>query len=137
MPRADVHHETVKRALIKDGWLITRDHLNVRYGGLHVQIDLAAEKGAGIESNLKAAIEVKVFEGKSFVNNFEKAIGQYSLYRFLLRNALIESELFLAITEAVYNKFFRLPAVQEYVSEHRIYLIIFDPTNEEVITWIK
>jgi hypothetical protein len=45
--------------------------------------------------------------------------------------------LFLAITEAVYNKFFSLPAVREYVIEHRIYLLIFDPKKEEVIAWIK
>lgn len=130
MARLDLHHETVKRALIKDGWLITRDQLKVKYGGLRVQIDLAAEKDLTHEPNQKAAIEVKVFDGASFVNNFENAMGQYSVYRFLLKKALIECELFLAITETVYNEFFTLPAVREYVAENQIYLLIFDPAQE-------
>ena len=137
MPRLDAYHDNVKNALVKDGWQVTRDHLSVRYGGLHVQIDLAAEKQSNDDLSRKAVIEVKVFEGTSFVNNFEKAIGQYSLYRFLLKNTLLESELFLAITETIYMKFFSLQAVREYVTEHGIYLLIFDPKTEEVIAWIK
>ncbi|MDX2043524.1 MAG: element excision factor XisH family protein [Acidobacteriota bacterium] len=134
MPQKDIHHDTVKRALLKDGWQVTRDHLSIKYGGLHVQIDLAAEKGGTVQ---KTAIEVKVFEGTSFVSNFEKAVGQYSVYRFLLKKARVERELFLAITEAVYNKFFILPAVREYVTEQEMSLLIFDPQHEEVIAWIK
>ncbi|MEK7830044.1 MAG: element excision factor XisH family protein [Acidobacteriota bacterium] len=137
MPRNDAYHQVVKQALLKDGWQVTRDHLSIKYGGLHVQIDLAAERQLNNLPDQKAAIEVKVFEGISFVNNFEKAVGQYSVYRFLLKKARMDRQLFLAITEAVYNKFFILPAVREYVTEQEIFLLIFDPKHEEVIAWIK
>ncbi|MGH9800329.1 MAG: element excision factor XisH family protein, partial [Blastocatellia bacterium] len=63
--------------------------------------------------------------------------GQYSLYRFMLKKAGIKRELFLAITEKAHQQFFELPAVEEYFSEHQIYLLTFDPKKEEIIKWIK
>ena len=30
MPAKDIHHDTVKNALIKDGWTITHDPLRLR-----------------------------------------------------------------------------------------------------------
>lgn len=137
MARPDAHHEIVKRALSKDGWQVTRDHLSVKYGGLHVQIDLAAEKQLDEARNRKAAIEVKVFEGASFVSDFEKAVGQYSVYRFLLRKARLDRELFLAVTDQVYSKFFGKRAVREYILEHRIRVFTFNIEKEEVVQWIK
>ena len=44
MPTHDIWHETVKKALIKDGWIITDDPLSIQFGGVDVYIDLAAEK---------------------------------------------------------------------------------------------
>jgi hypothetical protein len=32
MPAKDIYHETVKAALIKDGWTITDDPLNLKIG---------------------------------------------------------------------------------------------------------
>ncbi len=40
----DLYHETVKKALIKDGWTITDDPLRLPYGNTDVEIDLGAEK---------------------------------------------------------------------------------------------
>lgn len=138
MPRNDAYHDTVKRALQKDGWLVTRDHLSILYGGLRIAIDLAAEKSVeGEQGQKQIAIEVKVFDAPPFVSNFEKAIGQYSLYRFMLRKGELDRELFLAITEKAHAEFFSLLAVEEYVAEHQIYLLIFNPETEEVIKWIK
>ena len=33
MPRRDLFHETVKRALVADGWVITHDPYLLRFGG--------------------------------------------------------------------------------------------------------
>lgn len=138
MPRLDLYHETVKRALIKDGWSITREQLLIKYQGVHVFIDLAAEKSAiGEKDDSKIAIEIKVFNKSPFVSDFEKAIGQYSFYRFLLKKVKINRELFLAVSEKAFQEFFSLPAIQEYISEHQIYLLVFDPEIEEVRKWIK
>ena len=82
MPRFDKYHETVKTALAKDGWRIVYDPLLLKYKGLRLYIDLAAEK---VLDNETIAVEIKVFGSDSFVNDFENAVGQYRLYKFVLK----------------------------------------------------
>ncbi|MGH9755587.1 MAG: element excision factor XisH family protein [Blastocatellia bacterium] len=134
LPRHDAYHEVVKRALIDDGWTITHDPLVVRYKGLRVYIDLAAEKAS---PNSKIAIEVKVFGGNSTVDDFEKAIGQYNLYRDILRRKKIRRELFLAIGRKAYKKLGRIPALLESAGDQKVHLLIFDEHREEVVEWIR
>lgn len=96
MPQLDAYHDVVKQAIIKDGWTITHDPLVVKYKGLHLFIDLAAEKMLRYEQHEeRIAVEIKVFGGLSFINDFEKAIGQYSLYKEMLRRTKSERELYL------------------------------------------
>jgi hypothetical protein len=140
MPRRDFLHIVVRRALINDGWTITHDPLTIKYKGLRVFIDLAAEKAspdAASGRDARVAIEVKVFGGRSGVNDFEKAVGQYSLYRDLLARTKSTRELFLAVSRGVYEGFFQIPAIQEYIAAHRIQLLIFDSEREEVVEWIR
>ena len=40
----DIFHNKVKIALQKDGWLITHDPYQLRYGMADIYIDLAAEE---------------------------------------------------------------------------------------------
>lgn len=137
MPQYDAYHHTVKRALAKAGWTVTRDHLRIKYNGLHVFIDLAAERLLPDASDKQAvAVEINVFGGSSFLSDFEKAIGQYHLYRFLLAKSRSPRALFLAITEAVHRESFSVPAVQEYLTEQQIHLLIFAPETEETLEWI-
>lgn len=42
MARRDVYHYHVKEALIKDGWTITDDPLNLTSGGVELYADLGA-----------------------------------------------------------------------------------------------
>lgn len=44
MPAQDIFHDSVKNALIKDGWTITDDPLYLDYGGIDMYVDLGAEK---------------------------------------------------------------------------------------------
>ncbi len=74
MPRQDFYHNVVRNALIKDEWVITHDPFIIRLEDVKLYIDLAAERKD------KVAIEVKVFGGTSFLNEFEKAVGQYLIY---------------------------------------------------------
>ncbi len=39
MAAKDIFHDAVKRALEKDGWLITEDPLFLRFGGLDMYIE--------------------------------------------------------------------------------------------------
>jgi len=134
VPRRDAYHQAVKQSLIRDGWTITHDPLVVRYKGLRVYIDLAAEK---VSPDSKIAIEVKVFGGNSTVDDFEKAVGQYSLYRDILRRKKIKRELFLAIGRKAYKKLGRIPALLESAGDQKLHLLIFDERSEEVVEWIR
>jgi len=74
MPARDIYHETVKKALIKDGWTITHDPLILRWGATDVYIDLGAEQLLAAEKEgRKIAVEIKSFLGKSNVDDLEKA----------------------------------------------------------------
>ena len=73
----DVFHNTVKKALEKDGWKITHDPYRLRYGVVDVYIDLAAEDAIAAEKEgRKIAVEVKSFIGGSNVSEFHTALGQ-------------------------------------------------------------
>jgi hypothetical protein len=45
----DIFHNTVKTALQKEGWLITHDPYQLRYGVADIYIDLAAEEAIAAE----------------------------------------------------------------------------------------
>ena len=76
----DAYHETVKRALIKDDWLITHDPFVIRYDDLRVYADLGAEKiFTDVSESNKIVAEIKVLGGVSKIEDFEKALGQYNL----------------------------------------------------------
>jgi len=85
MPAKDIYHETVKNALIKDGWTITHDPLVLRWGTTDVYVDLGAEQLLAAEKRgQKIAVEIKSFVGRSDVDDLEKALGQYLLYHDIL-----------------------------------------------------
>jgi hypothetical protein len=44
MPQYDLYHDTVKNALIKDGWVITDDPFTIEFKGVYLYADLSAEK---------------------------------------------------------------------------------------------
>jgi len=69
-------HETVKEAVIKDGWEITDDPYVISYGDRFLFVDLGASGFIGLQQgNKQIAIEIKQFRGQSQVNDLEQAIG--------------------------------------------------------------
>lgn len=138
MPQTDLYHNAVKNALIKDGWTITHDPLTVRLLDMRLYIDLAAEKLLTDDSeSSKIGVEVKVFESDSFVNEFEKALGQYDLYQMALNKIQKERKLYLAVAASIYEKYFLRPSVQLVVAEKKINLLIFNPETEKILKWIS
>ena len=134
----DAYHETVKRALEKDGWLITHDPFVLKYKDLTVYADLGAEKiFIQNEKESKIVVEIKVFSGKSKTTEFEKAKGQYDIYLFAMRKNEIDRILFLAVSTEIYEGIFLRPSIQEIVAEEKINLLIFDAPNEEIVKWIN
>ena len=62
MPAKDFYHDTVKTALIKDGWVVADKSLTFMVGKRSAMIDIAAEKVLIAERNTqKIAVEVKSF----------------------------------------------------------------------------
>ncbi len=101
-------------------------------------VDLAAEKTIKKEGEArKVAIEIKVFGGLSFLNEFEKAVGQYLIYKQFLGELFPERILFLAVSSDVFEESFALPSIKAVVAKQEIKLLVFNPELEEIIKWIE
>jgi hypothetical protein len=137
MPARDMYHYTVRNALIKDGWTITHDPLQLKWGTKDMYVDLGAEQLLAAErKEQKIAVEVKSFAGSSEMNDLEKAVGQYIVYHDVLSEVEPKRELYLAVHQEVFDELFKEPIGQLLMKNHRIRLIIFELTTEEITQWI-
>lgn len=85
MPAPDTYHNSVKNALVKDGWTITHDPYTLTFGQKSVFVDLGAQRVLAAEKDQeKIAVEIKSFQGASDIRDLELALGQYVFYRSLL-----------------------------------------------------
>ncbi len=138
MPRRDIFHDNVKQALIKDGWTITHDPLEVRFGRLRGYIDLGAEQPLGAEkAGRKIAVEIKGFVGASLLNDLEEALGQFVLYRSLLAQVEPERVVYLAVGEEIFDQIFTDPGGQIVLKEVQLRLIVVRFAAEEIVQWIE
>jgi len=107
MPAKDLFHETVKKALVKDGWVITADPLFIQSEEFDIYIDLGAQKIIAAEKNeQKIAVEIKSFAKPSLLYEFHLALGQFIDYREILTEVESEYTLYLAVPQPVYETFF-------------------------------
>ena len=138
MPAKDIYHDTVKNALIKDGWTITDDPLILSIGKKDLFIDLGAEKLIAAEKdNQKIAVEIKSFIGHSQVNDLENALGQYVLYYEVLLSKQEQRLLYLAIKKSAYQEIFEEPIGQILLTRKIINLVVFDEKKEVILQWIS
>lgn len=138
MPQQDAYHNSVRNALEKDGWVITHDPFTIRLEDVKFYVDLAAEKTIETDGETqKVALEIKVFGGLSFLNEFEKAVGQYLIYKQFLGELFPERILFLAVAEDVFEESFALPSIKAVVARQEIKLLVFNAELEEIIQWIE
>lgn len=134
----DLFHDIVRSALEKDGWLVTDDPLNIRCGGVDVQIDLGAERLlAAQKAGEKIAVEIKSFVSASKISEFHMALGQFINYRTALRVEEPSRTLYLAVPLVTYNDFFYLPFIQTIVNENKLKLIIYNVDTESIEQWIN
>ncbi len=129
MPRKDIYHETVKRALIKDDWTITHDPFSFKFsfklGQKYLFADLGAERLISADKGFRQIIiEVKSFVGRSEVNDLENAVGQYVLYQQALKEAQINRDLYLAVTQPTFNQIFQIPLGGILLKNHIIRLMV-------------
>lgn len=127
MPAKDLYHDTVKRALLKDGWTITHDPLILKYGRKTLYADLGAERLLVAEKGReKIIVEVKSFLGHSDIHDFQEALGQYVMYAEVLRAQGIDAGLYLAVPEATYRGIFSSELGQLLIARTALQLIVFD-----------
>jgi hypothetical protein len=134
----DLFHNTVKIALQKDGWKITHDPYQLRYGVADVYIDLAAEEAIAAEKEgRKIAVEVKSFAGSSTISEFHTALGQFLNYRVALEvSSEPERVLYLAVPTDTYQMFLRFEPAKTVIERYEIRLIIYNPIREAIDQWI-
>lgn len=138
MPAYDVFHDAVKTALIKDNWIITHDPFSLSVGDVDFYIDLGAENLLAAErGDKRIAVEIKSFLSNSLVSEFHTALGQFLNYKLALLEAQQIRELYLAITDDVYQVFFSKPFIQSALSYHQIKILVFNPELQEIVLWIK
>ena len=134
----DKHHEAVRFALEKEGWLVTDDPLSFSIGDAAFRIDLGAENCLGAERGTeRIAVEIKTFLQPSPMHAFHEATGQYDNYLIALQMSDPTRMLFLAIPERIYQSFFQREFVKKVVEIKKIRLIIYEPTEELIISWIN
>jgi hypothetical protein len=133
----DIYHDTVKRALQKDGWTITHDPFPLKIGKKRLSVDLGAERLISAENKTrKIVVEVKSFVGQSDVKDLEQALGQYVLYRQILDEMGVERILYLAVSQVVFNAVFTIELGQILLKNQVIKLIVFDDESEAIVEWI-
>ena len=137
MSAKDIYHDTVKRALQKDGWTITHDPFPLQIGRKRLSADLGAERLINAEKGTeKIVVEVKSFVGRSDVKDLEQALGQYILYRQVLNEMQINRNLYLAISEEIFNSVFTIELGQILLKNNLVKLLVFDKKSEAILQWI-
>ena len=81
-------------------------------------------------------VEVKSFLSPSPIHDLKSALGQYELYRDL-EVTEPDRELFLAISDSVYENFFQRDAIQLIVKRFALALMAVNLETEEIVTWTR
>ena len=139
MARRDMYHYHVKDALIKDGWTITDDPLDLTTGGVELFADLGAARLLAAErGDEKIVVEIKSFnEDQSLVSEFHKAHGQYDTYFYALEDKYPDRIVYLAIPLHIWETFFQRPLVKKIVHAKSIKIIAVNILNRTIALWIK
>ncbi len=137
MPRLDIYHDTVKRALEKDGWQITQDPYRLNIGKKRLFADLGAERLLSAEKGTcQIAVEIKSFLGPSDVTDLEKALGQYVLYQHLMELTEPNRLLYLAVSTQTFYNTFALEIGQLLLDKGTLRLFTFNIQEEVITQWI-
>lgn len=137
MPKPDIHHDSVRQALLSDGWTITHDPYTLRIGRKRLFADLGAARLISAERGVqKVAIEVKSFLSPSDVADLEQMLGQYVLYRRLIAHREPDRLLYVAVTQATFEDVFTTELGEIILVEEKVHLVVFDENKREVIQWL-
>jgi hypothetical protein len=101
----------------------------------HSQVEPGNERFEREEN--KIAVEIKSFVGSSNISQFHTAVGQCFNYQIALEAKEPERILYLAVPLGTYQSFFNLPFIQMVLQRSQLKIIVYDPINEVIVTWIN
>lgn len=137
MPGRDILNPVVRRALERDGWVVTADPLVLRVGRRNVFVDLGAERILTADRGAeRIAVEVKSFVGASDIVELEAALGQFVLYERVLRRQQPERTLWLAVPSHAWSGIFREAIGDVLLEDGTLRLIVVNEEREEIERWI-
>lgn len=138
MPQRDQYHDSLRSALIKDGWTITHDPLSLAVGVHKMFVDLGAERLLAAERGTeKIAVELKNFLGPSDVAQLEDAVGQYVVYRIVLARKDPQRRMILAVPSVTFETLLQSDLGRMVCEAAHIEVLSFDPQEEVVRRWVK
>jgi XisH protein len=138
MPARDTIHDTIKNALIKDGWTILADPYFLRYEDKSLIADLKAAKIFLARRETETiVVEVKSFLSTPFLKELQTALGQYHMYVAFLEALERNETVYLAIGDVTFQEYFQSQAVQMLLRRYGVKLIVVDEQQEEIVQWIR
>ncbi len=133
MPAKDRYHDTVVRALRKDGWTILGEQVDVFVPSRRLWLDIRATKG---DQTAIIVVEVKGFDtGASAVAYLSDALGQCLVYQGALAYLGLSDLLYLAVPATALRGILGEEIGRRAVQQAQVGLITFDPTREEIVEW--
>lgn len=130
MPALDQCHPQVIRALEKDGWEIVASPftLTVHRDAL-LFVDVRAQRLENGESKVVLLVEVKCFpEGSSDTRELYIALGQYLIYRSILKQKELAATVYLAVpSDAFHNVISRLGLAA--IRDNQVKMVVVDVEN--------
>jgi hypothetical protein len=65
----------------------------------------------------------------------QQALGQYEMYRLLLKRIEPDRIIFLAVSEYTWLDFFQREAIKDLVEWTQLRMLVVDIESEEVVQW--
>jgi hypothetical protein len=135
LPAKDTYHDTVVRALEKDGWRITAQQVRLTVSRRKLWVDIEATRQ---DLTLTILIEVKGLDAHaSKIEALASAAGKYLVYNAILEWAEDERILYLAVPQTAYDGILNEQIGLIVRQKAELKLIVFDPLEERIIEWIR
>ncbi len=137
MPALDHCHENVVRALIKAGWTVESSPYRLLIGRRGVFIDLEMSRTAVDDSQQILLVEVKCFPDRnSTTRDLYTALGQYLVYRAMLKQIGSSIPLYLSVPEDVFATIFDTSVITA-IQDNQIKVVVIDLDSEVITQWIR
>lgn len=132
MPQKDRYHDTVVRALEKDGWRIEDEQITLGNSERRIYLDILARRSA----TSAIFVEVKGFENMaSPLTYLMNAVGQYLVYEAILDYLRIAIPLYLAVPAGIYRGYLSETITNHILRYAHVKMLLYDLESEAIVEW--